>query len=152
MYSTLIIYHTYFRWLVLASLLYAIFISYKGYTTQKPFTKTDDMVRHWTATIAQIQLMIGMVLYFNNPMIKYFWTNLNEGIANMNVAFFSLIHITLMFTAIMLITFGSALSKRKPTSEENFRTILVWFSIALFIIIIAIPWPFSPLAARPYIR
>lgn len=152
MYSTLIIYHTYFRWLVLASLLYAIFISYKGYTTKKPFTKTDDMGRHWTATIAQIQLMIGMVLYFNNPMIKYFWTNLNEGIANMNVAFFSLIHITLMFTAIMLITFGSALSKRKPTDKEKFRTILVWFSIALFIIIIAIPWPFSPLAARPYIR
>lgn len=152
MYASLIIYHTYFRWLVLASLLCAIFVSYKGYSTKKPFTKTDDAVRHWTATIAQIQLMIGMVLYFNNPMIKYFWTNLNEGIANMNVAFFSLIHITLMFTAIMLITFGSALSKRKPTDAEKFRTILVWFSIALIIILIAIPWPFSPLAARPYIR
>jgi cbb3-type cytochrome oxidase subunit 3 len=29
---------------------------------------------------------------------------------------------------------------------------LVWFTIALIIIFIAIPWPFSPFANRPYFR
>jgi hypothetical protein len=29
---------------------------------------------------------------------------------------------------------------------------LIWLSIALIIIFIAIPWPFSPFANRPYYR
>jgi hypothetical protein len=152
MYDSLLIYHTYFRWLVLASLLFAIFRAYNGYSSKGKFTKTDDAVRHWTATISHIQLMIGMVIYFQSPFIKYFWTNFREAIGEINIAFFGLIHITLMFTAIMVITIGSALSKRKTSDPEKFRTMLIWFSVALIIIFIAIPWPFSPLAARPYIR
>jgi len=57
-----------------------------------------------------------------------------------------------MLTAIVIITIGSALAKRKKTDKEKFKTMLVWFSAALLIIFIAIPWPFSPLANRPYIR
>ena len=63
-----------------------------------------------------------------------------------------MIHSSLMLTAIVLITIGSAKAKRKPTDQEKFKTMLVWFSIALLIIFIAIPWPFSPFANRPYYR
>ncbi|MCE7040863.1 hypothetical protein [Dyadobacter sp. CY312] len=136
----------------MVSLLYAIFRAYKGYTSKSPFTKTDNAVRYWTTTIAHIQLTIGMVIYFQSPLIKYFWGNFKEALSDVNVSFFGLVHITLMFTAIMIITIGSALSKRKVADPEKFGTMLVWFTIALIIIFIAIPWPFSPLAARPYIR
>ena len=152
MYSSLLICHTIFRWLVLVSLLYAIFRAYKGYASKSPFTKTDNAVRHWTTTIAHIQLTIGMVIYFQSPLITYFWANFKEAVIDLNVSFFGLIHITLMFTAIMIITISSALSKRKVKDSEKFRTMLVWFTVALIIIFIAIPWPFSPLAARPYVR
>jgi hypothetical protein len=57
-----------------------------------------------------------------------------------------------MFVAIVLITIGSAKAKRKSNDTQKFKTMLIWFSIALLIIFIAIPWPFSPLANRPYIR
>jgi len=152
MYQTLTFYHTFVRWLVLASLLYAIYRAYKGYVTKSAFSKTDHAVRHWTATIAHIQLLIGMVLYFKSPIIKYFWSNFNEALTNIGNVFFGLIHVILMLTAIVLVTVGSALSKRRAADREKFKTMLVWFSIALFIIFIAIPWPFSPLASRPYFR
>lgn len=152
MYQTLTFYHSIMRWLVLASLLYAIYRAYKGYTSNAQFSKTDNSTRHWTATISHIQLVIGITLYTQSPIIKYFWNNFNEAIHNLDTAFFGLLHIILMLTAIILITIGSALSKRKITDKEKFKTMLVWFSISLIIIFIAIPWPFSPLANRPYFR
>ena len=102
--------------------------------------------------IAHIQLVTGMVLYFKSPVIKYFWANFNEAATKMDYTFFGIIHISLMLSAIVLITIGSAMAKRKQTDREKFKTILVWFSISLVIIFIAIPWPFSPLANRPYLR
>lgn len=152
MYQTLTFYHTFVRWLVLASLLFAIYRAYRGYISKSTFSKTDNAVRHWTATIAHIQLVIGMMLYFTNPSTKYFWSNFSEAVKNLDLLFFGIIHITCMFIAILIITIGSALAKRKQVDQDKFRIMLVWFSIALIIIFIAIPWPFSPLANRPYFR
>lgn len=144
--------HSILRWLVLASLVLAIFRSYSGFTKGTIFTKTDNSIRHWTATIAHVQLVVGMTLYIQNPVIKYFWANLKEMSQQLDVLFFGTIHIFMMLVAIILLTIGSAMAKRKSTDKEKFKTMLLWFSLALFIIFIAIPWPFSPLANRPYIR
>lgn len=152
MYQTLLICHSFLRWLMLISLLYSIFSAYKGYSSKLLFTKTDNAVRHWTATIAHIQLIFGILIYVQSPIVKYFWKNFSEGIQNTEFAFFGIIHIFLMLTGIVLITIGSALAKRKKADSDKFKTMLIWFSIALFIIFIAIPWPFSPLANRPYFR
>ena len=152
MYQTLTFYHSTVRWLLLGSLIYAIFNALKGYNSKSIFTKTDNAVRQWTATISHIQLVIGITLYSQSPIIKYFWTNFNEEVHNVDIAFFGLIHIVLMLTAIICITIGSALAKRKNMDNDKFKTMLVWFSISLIIIFIAIPWPFSPLAIRPYFR
>ncbi|UQA74135.1 hypothetical protein K2F45_20315 [Sphingobacterium siyangense] len=152
MFQTLTFYHSIMRWLVLASIVYAIYRAYRGYSSNAQFSKTDNAVRHWTATIAHIQLLIGIILYTQSPIIKYFWQNFNEAIQNLDLTFFGLLHLILMLTAIILITIGSALSKRKTTDNDKFKTMLVWFSVSLIIIFIAIPWPFSPLANRPYFR
>lgn len=144
--------HSILRWLVLASLILAIFKAYRGFTQHTIFTKTDNSIRHWTATIGHIQLVVGMTLYIQNPVIKYFWANFKEMSQQLDVLFFGITHIFLMLVAIVILTIGSAMAKRKTTDREKFRTMLVWFSLALFIIFVAIPWPFSPLANRPYIR
>jgi len=152
MYQTLTFLHSLFRWLVLLSLIYAIWMAFKGYFYHKPLTKKEDLVRHWTATIAHIQLILGIILYTKSPVVKYFWKNFSEAKASLDLLFFGMIHILLMMTAIVLITVGSALAKRKTTDREKFKTMLIWFTIALAVIFIAIPWPFSPFVTRPYFR
>jgi hypothetical protein len=152
MYQTLTFLHSTFRWLVLLSLFYSIFRAYKGYFLNKEFSKTDNSVRHWSATIAHIQLILGITLYSQSPIIKYFWKNFNEAKESFDLLFFGLIHIFLMLISIILITIGSSISKRKTTDKQKFKTMLIYFSIALIIIFIAIPWPFSPFANRPYFR
>ena len=150
MYSFLLPFHSVIRWLVLFSLLYAIYISLVGKRKQLPYTKKVNAVRHWTATLAHIQLVIGIILYTQSPIVTYFFSN---GFGEWNDSlFFGLVHIIFMLIAIVIITIGSAKAKRKSTDSEKYQTMLRYFAIGLFIILIAIPWPFSPLAHRPYIR
>src|SRR3954462_3048787 len=98
MYQTLLFGHSLLRWLVLISLLYSIFRAYKGYSSQLVFTKTDNAVRHWTATIAHIQLIFGILIYVQSPIVKYLRKNFSGGIQNSETAFFGLLHIFLMLT------------------------------------------------------
>ncbi|WP_276484006.1 hypothetical protein [Paraflavitalea pollutisoli] len=152
MYTMLLVLHSAFRWLVVFSLLLSLYRSYRGYWGNRPFTRTEDRIRHWTATIAHVQLMIGMVLYFQSPLIKAFLQDVGSSRESFALLFFGMIHSTLMLAAIVLVTIGSALAKRKPTDRLKFKTMLVWYTVAAIVILIAIPWPFSPFAARPYFR
>ena len=152
MYFTLLTIHSLFRWLVLISLFYAIYTAYKGYITNSSFTKTNNSVRHWTATITHIQFALGTILYVISPVVKYLWKNFGTAMHQQEPAFFGAIHFTLMMGAVTVLSIGSAKAKRKTNDKEKFKTMLIWFSIALIIILVAIPWPFSPLANRPYFR
>jgi uncharacterized membrane protein AbrB (regulator of aidB expression) len=58
----------------------------------------------------------------------------------------------MMTIAIILITIGAAMAKRETDDKKQYRIIFQYFTIALLLILIAIPWPFSPLAQRPFIR
>lgn len=150
MHQVLLVLHSLFRWVVLLLLLYAIYRSWRGYLLKTSFTKTDNSIRHWTATIAHIQLIFGIILYTQSPVAKALFSGSSNGYSD--PVFFGLIHITLMLTAIVFITIGSAKAKRKTAHSDKFKTMLTWFTVGLLIIFIAIPWPFSPLAQRPYLR
>ncbi|WP_276090289.1 hypothetical protein [Pedobacter sp. JY14-1] len=150
MYSTLLILHSLFRWLVAASLTGSILFSWRGIKHHLPFSTGMDQLRHWTATIAHLQLMIGLTLYFKSPLTRL--SIPASGNMRQELMFFKYAHILMMIISIILLTIGSAKAKRAEGAALKYKTVLIWYSIALLIILAAIPWPFSPLAARPYMR
>lgn len=152
MYYYLLASHSLVRWLVLASLIFALFRAWRGWLAKKSFSKFDNSVRHWTATIAHIQLLLGLGLYFISPVIQYFLHNYKSAVHQREIRFFGMEHSVMMFTAIILITIGSAKAKRKQTDREKFKTMATWFTIGLLVILTSIPWGFSPFASRPYFR
>ncbi len=152
MYQVLLITHSYIRWFVLIGLFAALYRASKGYFSNLEFSNTDNFIRHWTATIAHIQLLIGIMLYTQSPTIKYFWGNFKEASRYLENNFFGIIHLIFMLIAIITITIGSALAKRVQGDKNKFKTMLIWFSMALLIVFLAIPWAFSPFANRPYFR
>lgn len=152
MYSLVLTLHSLVRWLVLASLLYSAYHSFRGWVTHKPFTKADNKIRQMVVTLSHLQFTIGLVLYAFSPIVRYFITHFNEGLHNRDARFFGMEHITMMVIAVTLITVGALRSKRKQTDREKFKTQAIWYSIALIIIFLSIPWPFSPFTARPYWR
>jgi len=152
MYITALTIHSIFRWLVLVGMCYAIYRAYTGWLLNKPYTHLDNNVRHITATIAQIQLILGLWLYFISPLISYFLHNYKDAVHQRQVRFFGMEHSVMMLTAIIIITIGSAIAKRKTTDKQKFKAMALWYTIALIIIIANIPWSFSPLVSRPLFR
>lgn len=151
MFTALLFLHSAIRWLVLASLLYSIYTSCLGLVQRAAFNAEANGLRHWTATISHVQLLLGMSLYVQSPTVMFRLSESADKLVN-EQTFFKYIHIALMITAVVLITIGSAKAKRQKEDRDKYRTMLLWFLAALIIIIIAIPWPFSPLADRPVIR
>lgn len=150
-YYTLLL-HSYTRWAVLFSLLFALYRGFSGRATGRAFGKTDDRARVLAVTFSHLQLVIGFVLYFISPVANYFWSGGSAGNASLEIVFFGLVHMALMTTAIGVLSVGSALVKRASSDHKKFSTLTVYFSIALLIVLLAVPWPFSPLAARPWFR
>jgi len=132
--------------------LYAIGRAYSGYKSHRDFSEYDNQIRHWTATIVHIQLIIGMILYIRGPFSSFFWKDIGTSLQRIEIVFYGFLHPLLMLVAVVMITIGSSLVKRKEESIEKYKTMLIWFSIALLIIFSAIPWQFSFLSQRPYIR
>ena len=152
MYSVLLLLHSYNRWLVLISLLLALFRSYRGWLSRKPFTSFDNMVRHITATIVHIQLLLGLWLYAISPLVSYFLNHFKEAVKQREVRFFGMEHIFMMLIAVALITIGSAKAKRQTDDRQKFKTMAIWFTLGLLVILSSIPWQFSPLISRPSFR
>jgi len=152
MYSTLLSLHSWFRWLVLASLILALYRAYRGWFLNIPFTKLDNTLRHTTATIAHVQLILGVTLYFISPIVGYFFDNFSEAVHMREMRFFGMEHIVMMLTAITVITIGSVKTKRKNTDKEKFKAMAIWYSVGLFLILASIPWGILFLVHRPLLR
>ena len=152
MYAIVLTIHSYLRWLVLFSLLFAIYRGYRGWLRNKPFTAFDNKTRHITATIAHAQLLIGLWLYFISPLITYFLNHYKEAAKERSIRFFGMEHSAMMIISIIITTIGSAIAKRKKDDRQKFKVMALWFTVALLIILASIPWKFSPMASRPYFR
>jgi Mn2+/Fe2+ NRAMP family transporter len=152
MYSTLLALHSLFRWLVLASLVFAIFRGIQGWRSGWSFSKFDNAVRHNTATIAHVQLLLGIWLYSISPIIQYFLSNFKEAVHQREVRFFGMEHSLMMLSAVVIITIGSIKAKRATTDRQQFKTMAIWYVVALVVLLSSIPWQFSPLVSRPWFR
>lgn len=150
MYVLLLTLHSWVRWAVLGALLLALLRGYRGWLTRASFTPFDNALRHWTATLAHVQLMLGYALYFQSPIVAAF--RQQGAAAGSEARFFGLLHVLLMTAAVVLLTLGSALARRRPSDAARFHTMALWFTLALLVVLAAVPWPFSPLAARPWFR
>ena len=152
MYSSLLTLHSWFRWLVLLSLVFAIYKAFTGWKLNKPFTKLDNFTRHTTATIAHLQLALGLTLYFISPIVNYFLHNFREAVHMREIRFFGMEHIVMMTSAITIITIGSIKTKRSTIDQEKFKTMAKWYSIGLLLILASIPWGILFLVNRPLVR
>lgn len=152
MYTLLLSIHSLFRWAVLISLLYALLRAYRGWLLGKSFSKLDNTTCHVTTTTAHIQLVLGVVLYCISPVVDYFLHHFSDAIHRREIRFFGMEHPFVMLLAIFVITIGSVKVRKCQEDKEKFKTMVLWFTAGLLLILSSIPWSFSPLVSRPLIR
>jgi hypothetical protein len=151
MHDVLIFLHSTLRWFLLISLVVAISIAISHWFSDGKFTKNSELLRKMTATLAHVQLLIGLWLYVISPEVNSLFSNFSEAVKVRNVRFFAMEHSLAMVIAVVLITVGSILTKRLKDEKSKLRSQIIWFSIALLIVFMMIPWPFLSFSVhRPY--
>lgn len=152
MYQTLLTVHSLVRWISLVLLVYMIIRAYSGWLSSGKFTSGDSSIRKWTITSLHLQLIIGIILYFISPITTYFIGHFSQTVGTRSIRFFGMEHVIMMLAAIVIATIGSARSKRRAEDILKFKTLAIWLTISLILILAAMPWPFSQAISRPWFR
>jgi hypothetical protein len=148
----LLIIHSLLRWFLVFALLSSVFMSFRGWINSRSFSRFDAVSSKSATILAHLQLLIGILVYVSGGTLTFLLNNFKSAMQDKEFRFFAMEHSTLMILAIAFITIGSVSSKRKKSDRDRHKSIAIWFSIGLLLILLAIPWPFSPLAARPWLR
>ena len=61
--------------------------------------------------------------------------------------FYAVEHVTIMSIAIVFVTVGRISSKKMKTDWQKHKRVFVFYSIALLLVLVAIPWPFREVGA-----
>lgn len=142
-YPILVHIHSGLRWLVLLFIIAAI-VNAGLKLTRKSSSNCNDCAFNRLALIfMHLQLVLGLVLYFISPKVVFESTSMKDSL----LRFFLVEHIGLMIIAVILITIGYVKSDRAVDELKKQKQVLVYFSIALLLILVSIPWPFRELGA-----
>ena len=89
-----------------------------------------------------IQLLLGLILYFSGMWFDNLKTNAGAVMKDGVQRFFSVEHALMMIIAWLLVHIGRSMVKRAGNDAQKHKRSLIFFGIALLIILAMIPWPF----------
>lgn len=143
MYQGLVHAHSGLRWVLLLFIVLSIVFSLTKWIAKKPFWDDHKKLALFSFISAHTQLLLGLILYFISPKVVFGSAAMKDKIAR----FFVAEHSLGMIIAIVLITLGYIRAK-KQGPERSAKTIFIFFTIALLVILASIPWPSMPYGAK----
>ncbi|WP_343328670.1 hypothetical protein [Polaribacter staleyi] len=132
--------HSYWAYLVLAILIFAVVNAVIGLKQKKEFTDKDLRLGLFTLIVSHIQLLIGLGWYFMSPWFKALKANGGEVMANKATRLLAVEHPLMMLIAIVFITIGWSKHKKQTEDAAKFKTFAIFYGIALILILSRIPW------------
>jgi hypothetical protein len=143
--------HNLLRWAVLLFGLWTLLNAITGVFGKRKYTSTDNKSNLFFMISCDTQLLLGLILYFTNSWfdrLKDLGNNMKEPYNR----FFTMEHMSMMVIAWILVHVGRASVKRANTDGAKHTRMLLFFGIAILLILAAIPWPFREIIAKPYFR
>lgn len=152
MYEALVIAHSWLRWLVLLTALFAFFRAIGGRMSRRDWDRADEAAGWLFVMSLDLQVVIGVVLYlFLSPYTMSAWSNMPEAMRDSSVRFWAVEHLVGMLGGAALAHIGRAKIRKASDPARRHFLAAVFFGLALLVIFASIPWPFMP-AARPLYR
>jgi hypothetical protein len=139
------------RWAVLLFGLWTLFSALSGVIGKRNYTSADSRSNFLFMLSCDIQLLLGLVLYFANSWFDRL-KDLGNNIKDANSRFFTMEHELLMIIAWILVHIGRVSVKRATTPAAKHKRTLIFFGLAIILILAAVPWPFREAIARPWYR
>jgi hypothetical protein len=138
--STILLVHSYLRWLVLLAGLLAIAKLANGYTRQLVYTPGDKRFSSIFVGLLDLQFLIGLILYGISPVTRGAMKDMTAGMADPHVRFFVAEHPMMMFLGLVVAHVTSVMVKKSPSDRVKFLRGAMGFALALGLILAGIPW------------
>ncbi len=143
--------HNLIRWLILIFAFWTVISAISGLASKRAYTNSDNRSNLFFMIFMDIQLLIGLIIYFTNGWFESL-KHIGASMKDPMVRFFTIEHSVMMIIAWILVHAGRISVKKAATPQTKFKKSLLYFGIALLIILVAIPWPFREAVARPWFR
>src|SRR5690606_39070157 len=142
MYTTIQFIHSYWAYLVLLIVLLATFNALAGFFSKREYGAKDFRISLFALIVTHIQVLIGLILYFVSPLGLQNITNIGMGEVMKKSQFriFSVEHPFVMILTAVFITIGYSKHKSKLLSHKKFKTLSIFYAIALVLMLSRIPW------------
>lgn len=142
MYIGLLHLHSFLRWVILFLLLLAVLRALTA--GNRPFNSSDRKIGLFAMIACDITLLIGIYQWLTGPYGLNTIKNLGMKavMADKVYRFFAIEHLTGMIIAIALVHIGKSYAKKNIPDASKHKKTLLFFSLALLVVLISIPWPF----------
>lgn len=133
--------HSGWAYITLLVLIFAVVNAIIGLTSKKDFKDKDLRVSLFTLIVSHLQLIIGFIAYFVSAQFKYVLENgMGAAMKEPEIRLYVIEHPLMMILAIILITIGFSKHKKQGTDQGKFKTIALYYGIALIFVLSRIPW------------
>ncbi|WP_046242977.1 hypothetical protein [Hymenobacter terrenus] len=151
MYQTLLLLHSWSRWFVLLTGIFAVYRAYVGWSGRRPFTKGDNGISASFSGFMWLQVLIGLGLYFGLSPWGLNAMKQAGAMKDPTARFFGMEHVVVMILATVLAQVGRIALKKAPEDTLKHKKAFTYFGIALLLVLLMIPWGiWNP--ARPLFR
>ncbi|MCF6294385.1 MAG: hypothetical protein L3J25_01695 [Flavobacteriaceae bacterium] len=141
MYNTVKILHSYWAYLVLLILILATLNALIKFFAKKEYHAKDFRISLFTLIVMHIQLIIGVILFFVSDYLSHISEEGMGGIMKNSALRSNIIeHPFTMILVVILITLGYSKHKKKLTSTSKFKTIAIFYTLSLLLVLAMIPW------------
>lgn len=141
LYSITLTLHSILRWLIVLSALLAIVRAINGLAFKRGWTQMDNKVGFWFTMFLDIQVLLGIILYFFlSPITKIALQDFGGIMSNASIRFIAVEHLFLMVVAVIIAHIGRSFIRKASTEAGKHRRTLIWFGLAILLILAAIPW------------
>ena len=134
LYSFFLHAHSGLRYVVLLLVLLSIIRSWADWFGRKPYSEGNRKLNLFAMISVHTQLLLGIILYFLSPHVQFNGQTMKDA----DTRYWSVEHLVMMLIAIALITIGHSRSKKMLLPEAKHRSIALYYTAALLMIIVAI--------------
>jgi hypothetical protein len=144
--------HSILRWAIVLAGLWAVIRSLKGVTGKTAFTAADSKAGLFFMICCDLQMLAGLILlFFVSPLAKAGLSDMGAAMKDPVLRFFTVEHETMAIVAIALVHIGKSKIKKAATDAQKHKLGLIFFGLALILILALIPWPFREALGKGWI-
>ena len=129
--------HSGIMWLAIAALILSVLVSLIKFTKKEEIVSPNWFkLFHITKWLLYIQVILGVILLFISQRVVY-----GDGFMKSDeLRFYGMEHPLMMLMAVGLVAIGLFRTKKKTSTIQKNKVVFIYYSIALIIIVVMVPW------------